>query len=205
MLSLAFPLLQPSGLKLTIRSCRSLHVTSRSHRNVLARYAVPANWPASIKTSLNSYETSSTEPVTTSVQAVPDPKALGSRNEVPVTSKALTDELKQTATEVPAMKAANEQVEPVDKSKRSAPMLVAGVWIPVKPRPPGEEGGCIRAIGVQLKVTNRFTAPFKECCMSGCVVSSSPRDHKLKASSCQTSPLLELRLYHLHRRSPRIQ
>lgn len=140
MLALALPLLRPSGFDLTIRSCRSLHATSRSHRNVLARYAVPADWPASIKISLGNYETSSTEPVTTSVQAVPDPKGLRSRNEAPVTSKALTDELKQTAPEVPAMKPMTEQAGPSDKSERSVPMLVAGVWIPVKPRPPGEEG-----------------------------------------------------------------
>jgi hypothetical protein len=50
------------------------------------------------------------------------------------------DELKQTATEVPAMKAITSQEKPLDTSERSAPLLVAGVWIPVKPRPPGEEG-----------------------------------------------------------------
>ena len=140
MLALAFPLLRPSGFNLTIPACRSLHATSRPYRNVLARYTVPADWPASIKTSLDRYETSSTEPVTTSVQAVPDPKALGITNETPATSKALTDELKQIATEIPAMKGTNEHPVSIDQSERSAPMLVAGVWIPVKPRPPGEEG-----------------------------------------------------------------
>jgi hypothetical protein len=134
---LPIPHLRSSGFQLVIRS---LHATSRTHRNVLARYAVPTNWPPSIKIPLENYETSSTEPVATSVQAVPDPKALRSGNEQPTSSEALMDELKQTATEVPAMKAITSQEKPLDTSERSAPLLVAGVWIPVKPRPPGEEG-----------------------------------------------------------------
>jgi hypothetical protein len=120
---------------------RHMHTASRISRDVLARYALPSGWPPSlVEATKNTYDTSATTPVSSSVQYVPDPIKVKTGKDIPRTSTAMIAELAQTATEVPAMKPTSAQSFKVDAPQRTEPIQVAGVWIPIKPRPPGEEG-----------------------------------------------------------------
>lgn len=129
----------PSSSTATSRLTRAIwsSPTSARGRNVLAKFARPTNipprsspWPAA--SSHEAFETTATEPVVASLQEVPKP---GTK----ATSKM--------AATLPAMEPIGvaetkpSTAVPADEQK----MRVAGVVIPAKPVPPGEEGmyGCM--------------------------------------------------------------
>ncbi|KAK4688865.1 hypothetical protein P7C73_g1248, partial [Tremellales sp. Uapishka_1] len=108
---------------------RSLYTTPTFARNVLSRYARRSPLPPP------TFETSSTAPAGSSLQEIPAPADR-------------QDSTKQ-AVQVPAMIPLHDSSasSPLAPAERRDTLIVQGVSIPPKPRPPKEE----------------------ECCMSGCI------------------------------------
>lgn len=114
--------------------CAPLHTSTTFRRDLLAKYARPhapkysndpnatARYPTFAKGLNDAFETSATAPVLASIQEVPPHSA---RSKLAATLPAMV-----TPQDVPAIKSPPAQPE----------IKVAGVIIPPKPVPPGEEG-----------------------------------------------------------------
>lgn len=115
-------------------------------RNLLARYAIPTITTSrplaenhQARDDDDTFLSASTTPVSASFQATP--ASDGGRQERSLnSSRDIAHDLAQTTSTIPAMKAVESGQQPQEAKPGSKERSVAGVVIPARPQPPGDEG-----------------------------------------------------------------
>lgn len=126
-------------------SLYSFGTSTKRNKDLLAKYRAPAVSHADLEaprpppTTNGTFQSASTIPVSSSFQATPKPVGEGP-NRIAKDAKGLNQDIGQSMETVPAIKPAVERKSVEMDKPGSKERTVAGVVIPARPQPPGDEG-----------------------------------------------------------------